>query len=155
MFKVFRWWKRWLTMKNLSEKKRIIKIKKKNTFRRGFWVGFFVLTLIRNHKQPVEENPYHFFIGSYRCRPYPNIATLNRTSVQVYCSGDTELLALKKVRLENEKEGFPITAVRNITVANELKHHEKKNQFAVHFWLVIMLSNKRVLFILLRTFNLL
>ena len=33
-----------------------------------------------------------------------------------------ELLALKKVRLENEKEGFPITAVREIKILRQLKH---------------------------------
>ena len=38
------------------------------------------------------------------------------------CKGDTELLALKKVRLENEKEGFPITAVREIKILRQLKH---------------------------------
>jgi len=31
-------------------------------------------------------------------------------------------LALKKVRLENEKEGFPITAVREIKILRQLKH---------------------------------
>ena len=36
--------------------------------------------------------------------------------------GETELLALKKVRLENEKEGFPITAVREIKILRQLKH---------------------------------
>ena len=33
-----------------------------------------------------------------------------------------ELLALKKVRLENEKEGFPITAVREIKILRQLRH---------------------------------
>ena len=33
-----------------------------------------------------------------------------------------QLLALKKVRLENEKEGFPITAVREIKILRQLKH---------------------------------
>ncbi|GAU98889.1 hypothetical protein RvY_09972-2 [Ramazzottius varieornatus] len=33
-----------------------------------------------------------------------------------------ELLALKKVRLENEREGFPITAVREIKILRELDH---------------------------------
>merc|ERR1719362_2631789 len=33
-----------------------------------------------------------------------------------------ELLALKKVRLENEKEGYPITAVREIKILRQLKH---------------------------------
>jgi len=36
--------------------------------------------------------------------------------------GDADLLALKKVRLENEKEGFPITAVREIKILRQLKH---------------------------------
>lgn len=33
-----------------------------------------------------------------------------------------EAVALKKVRLENEKEGFPITAVREIKILRELNH---------------------------------
>ncbi len=33
-----------------------------------------------------------------------------------------ELCALKKVRLENEKEGFPITAVREIQILRQLAH---------------------------------
>merc|ERR1719414_2815033 len=33
-----------------------------------------------------------------------------------------EPFALKKVRLENEKEGFPITAVREIKILRQLKH---------------------------------
>merc|ERR1719373_930770 len=36
--------------------------------------------------------------------------------------GAGELLALKKVRLENEKEGLPITAVREIKILRQLKH---------------------------------
>lgn len=32
------------------------------------------------------------------------------------------LIALKKVRLENEKEGFPITAVREIKILRQLNH---------------------------------
>ena len=35
---------------------------------------------------------------------------------------DLEQFALKKVRLENEKEGFPITAVREIKILRQLKH---------------------------------
>ena len=31
-------------------------------------------------------------------------------------------MALKKVRLENEKEGFPITAVREIKILRQLQH---------------------------------
>ncbi|OWF39354.1 cyclin-dependent kinase 12-like [Mizuhopecten yessoensis] len=43
----------------------------------------------------------------------------------VYKARDTftdELVALKKVRLENEKEGFPITAVREIKILRQLNH---------------------------------
>lgn len=32
------------------------------------------------------------------------------------------MVALKKVRLENEKEGFPITAVREIKILKQLNH---------------------------------
>lgn len=35
---------------------------------------------------------------------------------------DDEMVALKKVRLENEKEGFPITAVREIKILKQLHH---------------------------------
>ena len=31
-------------------------------------------------------------------------------------------MALKKVRLDNEKEGFPITAVREIKILRQLSH---------------------------------
>lgn len=33
-----------------------------------------------------------------------------------------EVVALKKVRLENEKEGFPITAIREIKILRQLNH---------------------------------
>lgn len=44
---------------------------------------------------------------------------------QVYKARDKntgQLVALKKVRLENEKEGFPITAVREIKILRQLNH---------------------------------
>lgn len=42
---------------------------------------------------------------------------------RVICVGvPGELVALKKVRLENEKEGFPITAVREIKILRQLNH---------------------------------
>nr|CAI5830995.1 unnamed protein product [Callosobruchus analis] len=44
---------------------------------------------------------------------------------QVYKAKDVQanlLVALKKVRLENEKEGFPITAVREIKILRQLNH---------------------------------
>lgn len=33
-----------------------------------------------------------------------------------------EMVALKKVRLDNEKEGFPITAIREIKILRQLNH---------------------------------
>lgn len=45
--------------------------------------------------------------------------------VQVYKARDNSakvLVALKKVRLEHEKEGFPITAVREIKILRQLNH---------------------------------
>lgn len=38
------------------------------------------------------------------------------------CKATGDLVALKRVRLENEKEGFPITAVREIRILRQLKH---------------------------------
>ncbi|KAG8177503.1 hypothetical protein JTE90_012567 [Oedothorax gibbosus] len=49
---------------------------------------------------------------------------------QVYKAEDRdtgELVALKKVRLENEKEGFPITAVREIKILRQLNHQSIVN----------------------------
>lgn len=40
----------------------------------------------------------------------------------VYLLMAGEMVALKKVRLENEKEGFPITAVREIKILRQLNH---------------------------------
>ena len=37
-------------------------------------------------------------------------------------SGNEDYVALKKVRLENEKEGFPITAIREIKILRQLNH---------------------------------
>ena len=33
-----------------------------------------------------------------------------------------EIVALKKVRLDNEREGFPISAVREIKILRQLRH---------------------------------
>lgn len=44
---------------------------------------------------------------------------------QVYLAKDKitgDVVALKKVRMDNEKEGFPITAIREIKLLNSLKH---------------------------------
>nr|XP_040220743.2 cyclin-dependent kinase 12 isoform X2 [Anopheles coluzzii] len=49
---------------------------------------------------------------------------------QVYKAKDqqtNELVALKKVRLEHEKEGFPITAVREIKILRQLNHQNIVN----------------------------
>ena len=39
-----------------------------------------------------------------------------------WCAYVGDLVALKKVRMENEKEGFPITAVREIKILRQLSH---------------------------------
>ena len=44
---------------------------------------------------------------------------------EVYLAKDVrtgELVALKKIRMENEKEGFPITAIREINLLQQLQH---------------------------------
>ncbi|XP_053553968.1 cyclin-dependent kinase 12 [Bombina bombina] len=49
---------------------------------------------------------------------------------QVYKAKDKdtgELVALKKVRLDNEKEGFPITAIREIKILRQLIHNSVVN----------------------------
>ncbi|XP_055854542.1 cyclin-dependent kinase 12 [Episyrphus balteatus] len=49
---------------------------------------------------------------------------------EVYKARDnhtSELVALKKVRLEHEKEGFPITAVREIKILRQLNHRNIVN----------------------------
>jgi cyclin-dependent kinase 12/13 len=44
---------------------------------------------------------------------------------QVYMAKEKatgEIVALKKVRMDNEKEGFPITAIREIKILKKLQH---------------------------------
>jgi len=36
--------------------------------------------------------------------------------------GDGSLFALKKIKMENEREGFPITALREIKILKKLDH---------------------------------
>uniref|UniRef100_A0A6A7FRM6 Cyclin-dependent kinase 12 n=1 Tax=Hirondellea gigas TaxID=1518452 RepID=A0A6A7FRM6_9CRUS len=43
------------------------------------------------------------------------------------CTARDDMVALKKVRLENEKEGFPITAVREIKILKQLHHRNIVN----------------------------
>lgn len=45
----------------------------------------------------------------------------------VHFNSPGELVALKKVRLDNEKEGFPITAIREIKILRQLKHRSVVN----------------------------
>lgn len=52
---------------------------------------------------------------------YPSCSALLLTRRSVPTTID-ELVALKKVRLENEREGFPITAVREIKILRQLEH---------------------------------
>jgi len=45
--------------------------------------------------------------------------------IQVYmarCRETNDIVALKKVRMDNEKEGFPITAIREIKILKKLRH---------------------------------
>ncbi|KAG9147672.1 hypothetical protein Leryth_015735 [Lithospermum erythrorhizon] len=44
---------------------------------------------------------------------------------QVYMAKEKktgEIVALKKIRMDNEKEGFPITAIREIKILKKLQH---------------------------------
>ena len=44
---------------------------------------------------------------------------------QVYmarCKETQDIVALKKIRMDNEKEGFPITAIREIKILKKLRH---------------------------------
>src|SRR4051794_7069591 len=43
-------------------------------------------------------------------------------SMKLKMVGLEQIVALKKVRLENEREGFPITAVREIKILRQLEH---------------------------------
>ena len=46
-------------------------------------------------------------------------------AAQVYLANDkqtNEEVALKKIRMDNEKEGFPITAIREIKLLKNLEH---------------------------------
>ncbi len=81
--------------------------------------------------------------------------TVIKLRLQVYLARDKAtgaLVALKKIRMENEKEGFPITAIREIKLLKNL-HHENvinlkeivRSQSASHcsriFQCVLLLAN--------------
>jgi len=38
------------------------------------------------------------------------------------CKETQDIVALKKIRMDNEKEGFPITAIREIKILKKLRH---------------------------------
>lgn len=53
------------------------------------------------------------------------VATQHCCAAQVYLANDkqtNEEVALKKIRMDNEKEGFPITAIREIKLLKNLEH---------------------------------
>lgn len=71
--------------------------------------------------------PSDLIYGS--CRPVTEFEKLNRigegTYGIVYRARDlksNEIVALKKVRMENEKDGFPISSLREISLLLDLRH---------------------------------
>ncbi|KOB70728.1 Cyclin dependent kinase 12 transcript variant B, partial [Operophtera brumata] len=76
---------------------------------------------------PVSTPTYHAKDWGEKCVDGFQVITQigEGTYGQVYKARDkntSQLVALKKVRLENEKEGFPITAVREIKILRQLNH---------------------------------
>ncbi|CAK1551311.1 unnamed protein product [Leptosia nina] len=76
---------------------------------------------------PVVTNTHHAKDWGEKCVDGFQVITQigEGTYGQVYKARDKnsgQLVALKKVRLENEKEGFPITAVREIKILRQLNH---------------------------------
>ena len=77
------------------------------------------------HKQ--QKLPQHEILGA--CRSVSDFEKLNRigegTYGIVYRARDLksgEIVALKKIRMEREKEGLPICSVREIGILMKLKH---------------------------------
>lgn len=79
---------------------------------------------------PNKNLPLHHCITKVTCLPSKlkiDISYVILEGFCVYFTGVTVCLsgnfvALKKVRLENEKEGFPITAVRESKILRQLNH---------------------------------
>jgi serine/threonine protein kinase len=82
-----------------------------------------LLSVSLSHQEP----PDLPFIG--RCRLVDTFEKLNRvgegTYGVVYCArdrGNNEIVALKKIRMENEQEGLPISSLREIALLKTLDH---------------------------------
>ena len=63
----------------------------------------------------------NFFLGTYG-EVFKSVLKSEVQNAKAKDPANCEQFALKKVRLENEKEGFPITAVREIKILRQLKH---------------------------------
>ncbi|VDN02201.1 unnamed protein product [Thelazia callipaeda] len=84
----------------------------------------FIRPLVLNKRLKLREDPENWgcsTVEKYEIKTQVGEGTYG----QVYKARDKvtqEVVALKKVRLENEKEGFPITAVREIKILRQLNH---------------------------------
>ncbi|CAA2993396.1 cyclin-dependent kinase c-2 [Olea europaea subsp. europaea] len=76
-----------------------------------------------NNLLNVEESPSW---GSRSVECFEKLEQIGEgTYGQVYMArekGTGEIVALKKIRMDNEKEGFPITAIREIKILKKLQH---------------------------------
>jgi len=71
-----------------------------------------------------------------------------------------DLVAIKKIRMEREKEGFPITAIREINILKTLKHKNIVNLINVHtteektnFYMVFEYMDHGIFFFFLKIFK--
>ncbi|KZV53755.1 cyclin-dependent kinase C-2-like [Dorcoceras hygrometricum] len=76
-----------------------------------------------NNQLNVEESPSW---GSRSVECFEKLEQIGEgTYGQVYMAKEKdtgEIVALKKIRMDNEKEGFPITAIREIKILKKLEH---------------------------------